>query len=237
MQLLELLTIFIVSIPAAVIVAIASLSQTPNPSTQAQNIKSSSVENKTNTILRALEVKNIPIPTITPTPLPTRVPTKPQIQEPSPSQKSPDNLEWGVAKQIDEHTYTIKVNYDSAMSNGHEILSALNVYIRNNGKGELSWDQRLADYAQQRADTFKSISNTDSHAGFENFLNNEDGFGKLGFNRLGENSYYGGQLTGTHLIEWVFAQSPGHNANQLDSWSHVGIGVNSNAVNLNFGGN
>jgi uncharacterized protein YkwD len=39
------------------------------------------------------------------------------------------------------------------------------------------------------------------------------------------------------LIEWVFAKSPEHNANQLDSgWTHVGIGVSGYGVNLIFGG-
>jgi uncharacterized protein YkwD len=48
---------------------------------------------------------------------------------------------------------------------------------------------------------------------------------------------YGGPLNGTHLIEWVFSQSPGHDANQLDNgWSHVGVGVTDTSVNLVFGG-
>ena len=40
-----------------------------------------------------------------------------------------------------------------------------------------------------------------------------------------------------HVIEWVFAKSPGHDANQKDpDWTHVGIGVTDSTVNLIFGG-
>lgn len=174
-----------------------------------------------------------PSPSVTPQ-QPTQLP-KQYIQiKTSPI---PTTTEWGVAKQIGDHTYTINVGNDSNMASPSEVLQALNAYRSAKGSGQLSWDDKLAVYAQQRADYFKSISNVDGHSGFNNYLENEDGFGKLGFMRLGENSYYGGALTGTHLIEWVFSQSPGHDANQLDTgWSHVGIGTSSTSVNLVFGG-
>jgi uncharacterized protein YkwD len=66
---------------------------------------------------------------------------------------------------------------------------------------------------------------------------NNDGFGKLGFSSLGENSSYGYLLEGVHLIEWVYAGDAPHDNNQLNSeWSHVGIGVNGTATDLIFGG-
>ncbi len=145
--------------------------------------------------------------------------------------------QWGVAKEIGEGTYTIRVGNDAAMGSPSEILDALNAYRNVSGRGSLTWDDNLGNYAQSRAEYQKSIDSTDKHAGFNNFLENEDGFTKLGFYRLGENSYYGGPLNGVHLIEWVFAKSPGHDANQKSSdWSHVGIGVTDRTVNLVFGG-
>ncbi len=151
--------------------------------------------------------------------------------------KTTDQDQWGVAKKIGEHTYTIKVGEDARMGTAQEIVDALNVYRRAQGVGELTVDSKLTEYAQSRADFFKTQKTTDAHAGFSNYLDNEDGFTKLGFTKLGENSYYGGPLFGVHLIEWVFGASPEHNSNQLDSsWNYVGVGVNSTAVNLIFGG-
>lgn len=146
-----------------------------------------------------------------------------------------DPLPWGVAEKVDDVTYTIRVGYDDVMGTPEEILNALNQYRSVKGVSSLAWDDTLGSYAQSRAEYFVKIDGTDKHEGFNNFLNNEDGFYKLGYSKVGENSYYGGSLSGTHLIEWVFAQSPGHNANQLDpGWTHVGIGVTSTAVNLIF---
>lgn len=151
--------------------------------------------------------------------------------------KTTDQEQWGVAKKIGEHTYSIKVGEDARMATAQEIVDALNVYRKTKGVGELVVDPKLAEYAQTRADFFKVQKTTDAHAGFSNYLDNEDGFNKLGFTKLGENSYYGGPLFGVHLIEWVFGASPEHNANQLESsWSYVGVGVNSTAVNLIFAG-
>ncbi|KXK10079.1 MAG: Cysteine-rich secretory protein family protein [Microgenomates bacterium OLB23] len=150
---------------------------------------------------------------------------------------SGDEEEWGVAKEIEKGTYTIRVGNDAAMGTPQEVFNALNAYRATNGKSSLSWDDNLARYAQSRAEYMSSIKTTDQHAGFNYYLENDDGFNRLGFYQLGENSYYGGPLTGTHLIEWVFAKSPGHDANQKSSdWTHVGVGVSGSAVNLNFGG-
>lgn len=148
-----------------------------------------------------------------------------------------DTEPWGEARKVGEHTYTIKVGEDPRMATSQEILDALNSYRQVNGKGTLSFDDKLEQFSQTRAELFSQIKRTDTHAGFEDYLDKQDGFTKLGFQRLGENSYYGGNLYGVHLIEWVFAKSPEHNANQLDSgWTHVGIGVSGYGVNLIFGG-
>lgn len=147
-----------------------------------------------------------------------------------------DNEPWGVAKKIGEHTYTIKLGQDDHMGTPQEVLEALNRYRAQHSRGQLQWDDKLAPYAQTRADSFKSRGGTDEHAGLNDYLDHQDGFVKLGFNQIGENSYFGGPLNGVHIIEWLFASSAEHDANQLDSlWSHVGIGVTDTSVNLIFG--
>ena len=145
--------------------------------------------------------------------------------------------EWGVAKQIDEHTWTMQVGQDKKMATANEILLALNTYRQQNNKGTLVWNNTLADYAQTRASYFVSQGKLDSHAGFADYLKNQDGFHKLGFAGLGENSSIGYALEGVHLIEWVYAGDKPHNDNQLSrEWSYVGIGVLGNATDLIFGG-
>ena len=173
-----------------------------------------------------------PTTTVFPTQMVTLMPSS--IRRPAPSK---DTTEWGKAQKIDDVTYTIKVGYDGQMATPQEITDALNSYRSVQNRGSLTQDDRLSQYAQSRADYFKSNNDTDKHAGFNSFLENENGFQTLGFRRMGENSYFGGKLNGVHLIEWVFAQSPGHNANQLDEgWSHIGIGVTETSVNIIFGG-
>lgn len=177
--------------------------------------------------------------TIIPAPTST-LPLKPtKIITPQPIRVVDDpNLpkEWGVAKQIGEHTWTMRVGQDSVMATPKEILVALNDYRRRNGVAELMWDEKLTAYAQNRADFFETNQRLDSHVGFGDYLENQDGFNKLGFNAVGENSSYGYTMTGTHLIEWIFAGDEPHNKNQLNKdWAYVGVGVNGNAVDIIFG--
>lgn len=164
------------------------------------------------------------------------VPT-PEVVELRINQPVNDNEEWGKAKQIGEYTWTMKIGFDPAMATPQEIFDALNNYRRLHGKNTLYWDDRLANYALSRARYFTQIGNLDSHAGFSEFVKSEDNVRSLGFWGLGENSSYGYRLNGTHLIEWVFAGDKPHDDNQLSSdWTHVGIGVDGNQVDLIFGG-
>ncbi len=170
------------------------------------------------------------IPTRKPTSLPTRAPTKKPTPVPT------DPTPWGVAKQIGEHTYTMKIAMDDRMATPLEILDALNQYRQRNGSQKLNLDETLAKYAQSRADFFATTGGLDEHAGFEDFVENQDGHNKLGFDWLGENISFGYKLTGTHLIEWVYAGDKPHDDNQRDNrWNYVGIGVNGTATCLIFG--
>jgi len=146
-----------------------------------------------------------------------------------------DSTPWGKAVQIDEHTWTMKVQNDDRMSTVEELFTALNDYRRSKGVSVLTWDQKLADYADSRATYFTSIKTTDGHAGFNDFLTNQDGFNILGFNQLGENTSYGYRMLGVHLIEWIYAGDEPHDKNQRNSiWSHVGIGIDGLSTCLIF---
>ncbi|MCX6726016.1 MAG: CAP domain-containing protein [Candidatus Shapirobacteria bacterium] len=166
---------------------------------------------------------NKPIPIITP-----KLMATPKVM--------PTTEAWGVATQIDEVTWTMKVGQDERIATPQEIFEALNAYRVNYGKGRLVWDNNLATFANERAVTFNQIKNTDKHAGFKACAENEECINKLNHNYLGENSCYGYKLLGVHLIEWIFAADEGHNNNQLSSdWIYVGIGVQGLGVDIIFG--
>jgi len=163
--------------------------------------------------------KFVPTPTPTPTPTPAKA------------------RQYGKSRQIGEYTWTIDVGEDERAGTAEEIFQALNEYRRKKDKGTLSWDNNLASFAQSRANTFAALQKTDEHAGFKDYLNNQNGFDKLGFMRVGENASYGYKLLGVHLIEWVYAGDQPHDENQLSSeWTHVGVGVSGLATDLIFAG-
>jgi uncharacterized protein YkwD len=162
---------------------------------------------------------------VSPTPTPTATP--PSIQE----------NQWGVARQVGAHTWTIQVTQDSRNATPQEIFAALNSYRQKHGVGTLSWNDTLAQFAQSRAAFFTSKGTLDDHAGFLDYVNHQDGFHKLGFASLGENSSIGYTLEGVHLIEWVYGGDKPHDDNQLNNeWLYVGIGSDGTATDLIFGG-
>lgn len=152
--------------------------------------------------------------------------------------QTPDKTkQYGKATQIDEHTWTMTVQNDERVGGAGEIFEALNSYRTKMGITKLIWSDTLSAYAQSRANEFSRNGTLDGHAGFMNFMNQQDGFNKVGFNALGENSSFGYVLSGTRLIEEVYSADAEHNNNQLNSgWTHVGIGVSGTATDLVFGG-
>jgi len=147
-----------------------------------------------------------------------------------------DNTPWGVSQQVDEHTWTIRVGEDEKSATADEILKALNEYRQIHGSQILSVDEKLQKYANERAVFLNKLKTVDQHKGFVDFLENQDGFNKLGFTALGENISFGYKLNGVHVIEWMYAGDKPHDDNQLDSkWNYVGIGVDGLATCLIFG--
>ncbi len=208
----------------------------------------SKIEAMTNTTLIS-PVVNISQPTETPTPTNTPTPTPPP---PTPTRKpipkptatptvrtEGTNSSQYTAQKVNDVTWKVSnVQNDDKMANASEVFNALNSYRQQHGASVLSWDTKLADFAQGRADTFAKNGSLDSHAGFTNYMNN-GGFDASGFNGLGENSaFISGPMSGDKIIRNIFGADPSHDGNQLDpSWTHVGVGVNGNAINVNFGKN
>jgi len=198
-------------------------SPTPEATVSAQTDIVAPIKEEVEKIVRQAKKNPTIVSTVTVTPTPIVVPTE-------------DNDPWGVSKQVGEHTWQIKLGEDPTMATAKEIFEALNEYRRVHGSQLLSWDDKLVNYAQTRANYLDSIKNVDGHDGFNNFVKNEDGFNKLGFNALGENISYGYKLNGTHIIEWMYAGDEPHDNNQLDNrWNYVGVGVKGLATCLIFG--
>jgi len=154
-------------------------------------------------------IKSGPIPTKKPTPTATNTPTS--ILTPQVQSNPPSDARG-------------------------QLLSALNAYRQKKGKATLSWDDKLGSFAQERAETFDRDGKMDSHAGFRDMLNN-NGFGQMGFNALAENSSYGDSRDSVYIIETLYGQSSGHDANQLNSeYTHAGVGASGKATDFVFGG-
>lgn len=163
-----------------------------------------------------VQVKVIVQPTAIPTAIPTAVP---------PTQKPADTASSGYS--------AIGIS-----GNAQDLLNALNDYRRNHGVGNLSWDGKLGAFAQSRADYFVSHGGLDGHAGFNDFIDHQNGFNQLGFWNLGENSGYGFSGSPKNMIENIFAKSPAHDSNQLNAqWTFCGIGTSGSAVDVIFGAN
>ncbi len=194
--------------------------------------------------LRFPSYESIPVVSPSPTSLSVELPEESIVATLAPSPKPAvkktqpaDTRPWGVAQQIDDVTWTMKIGEDERMATPQETLQALNAYRERHSAGPLTWDDRLASFASDRAKHLNFIKTTDKHKGFIEYVESEDNVRALGFWSLGENSGYGYKLIGVHQIEWIYASDEGHNKNQLNTaWSHVGIGIQGLAVVFIFGG-
>lgn len=183
-----------------------------------------------------LPVDTIPVPnpqTFDSAPHPTPTPYPVRAENITTHLKD-DAEPWGVAKKIGEYTYTMKIQNENRMSTPQELLSALNDYRLKHGSQPLVWEEKLCSLAQSRAE-FQNQHGLDAHQGFNNFLENEDGFKKLGFAWLGENASQGYIMSGQHLIEFIFASDEGHNQNQLaNHWDRSCVAIVDKTVEVIF---
>jgi uncharacterized protein YkwD len=200
-------------------------------------VKKSTVQAFTKPLVEITEVPPSQTPTITPSPtsLPEVAPTKKPVAPTNTPTPPPTNPNQYTAQKIDDTTWRIdNVITDGSMASPQDIVNALNSYRGSHGRGNLQVDGFLSSYAQGRADKF-AVSGLDGHADFQGFMNN-DGFSQAGFNSLGENSaVISGPMNGDKIVRQIFGADPAHDGNQLDTWTHVGVGVNGNAINVNFG--
>lgn len=167
---------------------------------------------------------------ITLTPTPTKIPTPVD-----PFANDPDlkDAQWGQAVKVSETGYRMKVAFDDRMTTPQEAFQALNSYRSTKKRSLLLWDDRLAKYALERA-TYICQNGSDGHAGFSNYVQDQEGYKTLGFYSLGENMSVKMRFTATHLIEWMYAGDEAHDNNQLGDWSHVGIGIYEDCSSLIF---
>ncbi len=198
---------------------------------------------KTENVKRAnigyLEISPSPtlVASVTPTQAPEPTPVPPTATPTTQAQI--DNSTQYTAEKIGENTFRVTgVTLDNSMASTSDILDALNSYRQGRGVGTLAWDSNLATFAQDRANFFSSNSTLDNHTGFKSFMDN-NGFEISGFNGLGENSaHLAGPMNGDRIIKEIFGADAPHDNNQLDSsWTHAGVGVNGNYININFGRN
>lgn len=164
-----------------------------------------------------------------PTPQPT---PKPKIVAQAPK----DNGEpWGVQKQVDDVTWTMKVGHDATMATPREIFDALNEYRVRQGVNRLEWNDKLAGLAQLRCDQQVAKGGLDSHAGFKEFTADQNKMRELGFWDISENASYGYKLSGVHIIEWAYSDPPHDNNQKNGRWNIVGIAVKGTCTDLIFG--
>lgn len=150
------------------------------------------------------------------------------------------NEKWGVAEKVagTQYGWSMKMENDFTMGTAQEIFFALNKYRSKKNSVELNWSESLANFAQQRAQSLTTNGGVDDHKGFREYMHNSDYRKTLGFSRVGENTSCGYRMTGTHMIEWIFAGDVPHDDNQLSGrWSAVGVGVSGTCVSLVFGYN
>lgn len=161
---------------------------------------------------------------------PTKVPT---LSDPFANDPDLKDADWGKAVQVSETGYRMKIAFDERMATPNEVFEALNRYRLTKNKSLLLWDDNLAKYALERA-TYVCKNGSDGHAGFSEYVENQEGYKTLGFYSLGENMSTHMRFTATHLIEWMYAADAPHDNNQLGDWSHVGVGIYEDCSSLIF---
>lgn len=143
---------------------------------------------------------------------------------------------WGQTEKIGDHLYRTHVGSDTQMATSDDIFNALNVYRTNHGIQSVGKDDKLCAFAQKRAQDQNLAGGLDTHKGFNDYMADSNHWDELNVHGIGENSAWNYQLTGTHLIEWVFDADQEHRDNQLNpAWTLACAGVSGKTVDVIFG--
>lgn len=203
---------------------------------EAVSIKSNTIKQKTFIHITSSKNSSVVATKLTPTPSPSK---KQAITAPSakptekPKQLNPTNTPMPTATPAPTQQAQNSASPNDARG---QLFSALNAYRQKKGKPSLSWDNTLAGFAQGRAEQFDREGKMDDHAVFRDLINN-DGFNRMGFMSLAENSSYGDTRDPVFIIETLYGQSPGHEVNQMNSeYTHVGVGTSGKATDFIYGG-
>ncbi|MBI4099863.1 hypothetical protein HY440_02545 [Candidatus Microgenomates bacterium] len=146
------------------------------------------------------------------------------------------SVPWGTTEKLGDGLYRTYVGNDSAMGTPAEILTALNVYRKNHGVGEVKSDENICKLALWRAQVQQKLENLDGHQGLKDYMADPKHWQELDVKSIGENASYGYVLSGTHLIEWVFDSDVEHRDNQLNpSWNLACAGTSGVTVDIIFG--
>ncbi|MFO0703123.1 MAG: hypothetical protein U0525_00145 [Patescibacteria group bacterium] len=146
-------------------------------------------------------------------------------------------IPWGTTEKVGDHTYRTYVGDDPVMSTPEELEQAINKYRVTHDLSELPISDPLCRLADYRIKQLEAINGLDSHKGFEDYLDEDENWQNLPrFVSVGENNSYGYQLSGTHLIEWVFDADEEHRSNQLNpKWNRMCTRISGTIVEIVFG--
>ncbi|MEI7653172.1 MAG: hypothetical protein WCJ70_02750 [bacterium] len=146
-------------------------------------------------------------------------------------------IPWGTTEKIAEHTYRTYVGEDPVMSTEEEFVIALNKYRALHSVQELFVGSDLCTFATMRINQLKALGKLDAHAGFKEFLANDENWKTMPrFVALGENNSFGYKQSGTHLIEWIFDADEEHRSNQLNpQWNRTCVRISDTIVEVIFG--
>lgn len=169
-------------------------------------------------------VESSETPIVTSSPHPVQPTTQPKDSE----------EQWGIQKQVSEHTWTMKMGSDPQMTTVPELYEVLNNYRVRHGANPLEQDEKLTSLAQLRAHQLAALGGGDEHAGFSEYMKDPDNVQKLGYNNVSENYSFGYRLNGVHIIEWAYSDPPHDQTQKNPKWTRVGVAVEGTITVLIF---
>jgi len=141
----------------------------------------------------------------------------------SPTQRPQQNVANYQLEPIEggeEGHYVLKNVPNETMSTVDELNTAMNDYRAAHGLPRLNIDEQMCQIAEQRAIEANEIF---SHEKFREHLHAGD-YDFTGFRVMGEN-LFDGSLSGVHIVEYGWDQSPRHRPNMHRDWTRGCAGI------------